>query len=448
MSTTYLLALAHAAVIIIAFALTSRPVVSVYHWFLLTSLISFSLRPALAASVGGYTNYDSGVSWQAYNYGLLYQLVFFLSFSIAYILMCSTRTVAVNPIEKVVRPKAFYILLCLGLVAVCLLQLVSGGAWLPGARTGTINSAVPGGKYIFPIAVMAFSALIPFGVIAYMKRAGINIWMLVIAVAVSLTALSLLFMRGMVITGILLVLWALEKGGKLRFRHLIVGIAVFFLIGMMLRPMGKYVAVRYLLGEDDVSLTIAAASAAENLSLSDQVRAVLLYTTNLDDADSWPVVIDYVNVNGFQDGYSFLAIPARFASTRFRVESGYLTGTDIVNSFFYGANYQETSFGFHVSFANELFLNFGALGLFFGVFPGLLTWVADSWMRRVRLIAPLSLFVFSICFRGFTSEPAKTIQWAVGALALAFLVELLAGAKMRKPDQRLRCSTSLERATR
>ncbi|MGB9618802.1 MAG: hypothetical protein ACPL7K_00140 [Armatimonadota bacterium] len=434
LNTTYLLASAHVALIIVAFAATARPVVSVYHWFLLTSLIAFGVRPALAASVGGYTNYERTASWQTYNYGLLYQLIFFACFSGGYVLWYWTRPVATRALERMERPRAFWVLIVLGLAAVGILQVSSGGEWLPGARTGTINTAVPGGKYVFPIAVMAFSTLIPFGAIAYMKRAGVKGWMLAPAVGVSLTTLSLLFMRGMVITGILLVLWALEKDAKLKLRHLIAGIIVVFLIGMVLRPIGKYVAVRYLLGEDDISFAISAARAVEDMSMADQIRAVLLYTTNLDDADSWPVVIDYVDENGFSNGRSFLAIPARFASTRFRVESGFLTGTDIVNSFFYGANYEDTSFGFHVSFANELFLNFGSLGLFFGVLPGLATWLADSWMRRVRVVTPLSLFVAYICFRGFTNEPAQTVQWAVGALALALLVELLAGARLRKPD--------------
>ncbi len=427
---TYWMAFAHVGLTALAFALTARPLISTFHWFLLTSFLAFGIRPALAASVGGFTNYDSGIGWYAYNYGLLYQLLFVLCVSIAYILLSyrySSRQP--RPLLRVVRPRGFYVLLATGLVGIAALHVLSGGGWLPGARTGTINSVVPGGKYIFPIAVMSFSLLIPFGVIGYMKKAGYPWWLVLLTSLLSLSALSLLFMRGMVIAGVLLIFWAAEKEGKLRVKHLLIGLLVLFTIGQMLRPLGKFVAARYLMGESDARFAIASAL-AERMSPLDKVRALFLYTTNLDLADSWPVVINYVDDNDRLGGRSFLAVPARFASTKFRLDSGFLTGSDIVNDYFYGANYYDLSFGFNVTFANELFLNFGPLGLILGIVPGFLLFLADRWMRRMRAISPSDVFIAYICFRGFTSELALTLQWAVGAITLAVVVEVLAKLRL------------------
>lgn len=430
--TTYWLAAAHFAAVAVAFALTAKPFVTTYHWLLLVWLLAFGVRPALAASVGGYVNYDSGIGWYAYNRGLLYQLVFMLSLSAAYVLLYRTRRVPVRPIEKVVRPQAFYILLAVGLLALGLLTALSGAAWLPGVRTGSINTVVPGGKLIFPFAVLAFSLLIPLGIVGCMNRTGLRWWVVAAGIAVALAALSLLFMRGMVIAGILLILWAAEKKGRLKARHVLLGLVAVFLIGQTLRPLGRFVAARYLIGEQDARFAVAAA-VAESLSPMDRLRALLLFTTNLDIADSWPVVISYVEENGHPAGRTFLAVPARFASTRFRLASGYLTGSDLVNDYFYGAVYAEKSFGLQVTLANELFLNFGALGMLLGTLPGLATWFADSWLRRVRVLSSAGLFIAYICFRGFINELALTVQWALGALLLAAVVELLERLRIRKP---------------
>lgn len=433
--TTYWLAAAHIILVLISFILTLRPLVSVYHWALLVSFMAFGLRPALAASVGGHTNYDSGVGWYAYNEGLLCQLIFMFCFSAVYILMYSfNRSQPVKPLERVPGAKGFYLLFVIGLMGLFILQVGSGGAWLPGVRSGTINTVVPGGKYIFPFAVMAFSLLIPYGVIGYVNKSGIKLWLVIAAVLVSLTGLSLLFMRGMVITGIFLILWALEKGGKVKAKHIIIGLLAMFMIGQLLRPLGKYVATRYLMNDCDATVTVAAA-VVEKMSPLQKIQGVFLFTTNMDLADSWPVVINYVEERGFLNGCSFLAIPARFASTKFRLSSGYLTGSDIVNEFFYGANYEKLSFGFNVTFANELFLNFGCLGLVLGVLPGMMTWAADRWLRRTRALSTTSLFIAYICFRGFINELAIVIQWAVGALLLAFVVETFVRLRFTRPKE-------------
>ncbi len=435
--TTYWLAAAHIALAVIAFAATARPLISTYHWLLLVSFIAFGVRPALAASVGGYTNYDSGIGWYAYNYGLLYQLLFMSCLSATYVAMYLLHRPRVRPIERVPGPTDFLVLFVLGLLALLILHVVSRGAWLPGVRVGTINTAVPGGKFIFPFAVMSFSLLIPVGLIGCMRRGGIRWWTALVGTAAALIALSLLYMRGMVITGVLLVLWALDKNGKLKARYLAVGLLAVFLIGQVLRPLGSYIVARYYLRSDDAVLAVAA-SAAEALGPAEKARALFLFTTNLDIADSWPVVINYVETNGFAEGRSFIAIPARFAGTKFRLASGYLTGSDLVNAFFYGSLYEQQSFGFQVTLANELYLNFGVAGLLLGILPGLVTWLADDWLRRRKTISLAVLFIAFICFRGFVNELALTVQWAAGALLLCLLAEVLTRLRLRREAGNLR----------
>lgn len=434
--TTYWLAGAHIFVALAAALLTPRPIISAFHVVHLFMAMAFGVRPMLAASVGGYTNYPAASGLDAYNYGLLYQLIFTSALSAAYIIFHHSARARTRDFEKVPPANAFYAAFFLGAVAVYLLQVASGGAWLPSTRVATINTAAAGSKYIFPVAIISLSILIPLGALLYVKKANIKTWVLLTVVGIALVLLSLLQVRGMVISGIFLVFWILEKSGRIRAKHMLVGLALVFVLGNVMRPLGAMVSA-YLAPTSIEARQIAVASEiADKLTFMDKVRILILYTTNNDVADTWPVAIDYVERSGFLDGRSFAAIPARFASTRFRIDSGYLTGSDTLNIFYYGDDYVRLSFGFNVTLANELYLNFGPAALLLGVIPGFLMWAADTWMRRVRYVTSSALFLAFIVYAyGFTGEPAATIQWVVGALMVALAAEQLTRLRIARTHE-------------
>lgn len=422
-SATYWLAVAHGLWIAAVFLITFKPMITSFHWFLLTSFLGFVIRPVLAASVGGFTNYDSGSGWGAYNWGMVYQLIFMCSLSIVYLLMnvISKKNRIRNPLRIVFAMKSYYVLIFIGIVELILLIMLGGGEWLPGVRGASINTVVPGAKYIFPFAIMAFSIIIPISIIGYIENQ-LKLWICIIFVLVSFLVLSLLFMRGMVIAGVCIVFWAMERQKKLKYIYIIIGLISIFSIGQALRPIGEYVAMKSIVGVDSPKIVMTIAKINTNMTLMEKVSAIFLYTTNIDLADSWPVVLRYVDENNILWGKSFIAIPARFLSTQFRIEHGVLTGSDLVNTFYYGAGYLKNSFGFNVTLVNELYLNFNILGLIMGVIPGVIMGFADRWLSNVRDSSITSLFIVYIIFRGFTNELAVTIQWSVGAFMLALIV--------------------------
>lgn len=432
-TVTYWLAALNLAVGVMAVAFTPRPAVTLFHIMHLFLAVSFGFRPMLAASVDGYTNYPTIVGIEAYNYGLLYQLVFSASLSAAYVCLYTVDRCKVRQIVKGPSSRSLYAAFGLGALAVVVLQLTSGGSWLPSMRETSMNVASPGAKYLFPIGVIALSAFIPGVALAFISKARVNRPLLIALLAVSFILLSLLFVRGMVISGVFLVFWAVEKTGKLRASHVVMGMAAIFILGNLLRPIGELISLS--LAPAQPSAQAAAQAVVERLSPMDKLRVALLYTTNNDAADSWPVAIQYVREYGVQEGETFAAIPARFAGTGFRVQSGILTGSDILNIYHYGDDYVRYSFGFNVTLANELYLNFGAAAMFLGMIPGLMMWAADRWMMRVRLVSSSALFIAYVFYAyGFLGEPAATIQWVVGALLIAWMVETLARLRRWKPE--------------
>jgi hypothetical protein len=156
---TYWLAGAHVVLGALAYVLFRKPRVTVLHYYALFATFAFGVRPALAASVGGYSNYQTDLSWGAYNEGLVMQLIFAVLLLAGYAILRQRTGWEPQPLLAVPRPRAFVVALLLGIGAIAVLQAVGGSAWMPSERETTIDTAVPGGKYIFPIAVIALSAM-------------------------------------------------------------------------------------------------------------------------------------------------------------------------------------------------------------------------------------------------------------------------------------------------
>jgi hypothetical protein len=433
--TTYWLAGAYIVMAALSVALTARPVMSLFHISHLLGFIAFGVRPMLAASVGGHTNYPTAAGILEYNYGILYQIIFVGSLSLVYITLFRVDRTRVAAVIKGPSIRGLCAAFCLGILAVAVLHVVSRGAWLPSARPTSMDVAVPGSKYLFPVAIVTLSAFLPGAALAFLFKARISKPLLISMVLISLLVLSLLYVRGMVICGIFVMFWALEKSGKLKVSYLIGGFLAMFLLGNIMRPAAE--AISLYLNPVKSQEARVAKEIAERLTFMDKVRFVLLYTTNNDVADSWPVCMAYVRENGYEHGTTFSAIPARFGGTGMRVKSGILTGSDKLNLYHYEDDYLKYSYGFNVTLPNELYINFGPVAMLFGMIPGLVLWAADRWMMRLRVVTLAALFLAYIFYAyGTGGELAANIQWAVGAALIAFLVETLGRIRiLRQEDE-------------
>lgn len=424
LSATYWLAASHLLLGCVALVAFPRPRVSVLHYSTVLQAFAFGVRPILAASVGGYSNYPTDLPWSAYNQGLLYQLGFSTLLLFSYWIVARNRS-SPRPLEQIPPRRTILFVMGIALGAVAVLQAVGGSAWLPSARTTTIDSAVPGGKYIFPLAVIGVSMALP---LAYLGWARVN-WpsrMLLGAVVVLALVLgSLLQVRGFVMVGLVVTLWLIERSGTLPFRLVVLGGALFFAVGSALRPIGVWVS-QTVSGIVPAQSTPRIEDAVEALGPAAAVRAGLLFTTNNDIADTWPVVFEYLKSHRPTLGSTFLAIPARFAPTRLRVAARLTTGSDLLNLYFYREDYTQLSFGFNVTLVNETVLNFGAFGILVGLLVGLMMGTADNWLLRVRALSPFALHMaFALFAIGFTGEPAASVQWLGGIVVVGAMTETL-----------------------
>jgi hypothetical protein len=422
LTATYWLSAANFLVLLVPVMTFRRSIVSAYNIYVLTTLIAFGVRPFLGATLGGYTNYPTRLGWWAYNTGLAYQLIFHTLLVLAY---CVHRRA--ERIER--KPTAhgslgeYLLLLGIGFGALVVLQRYSGNAWVPSARTTSIDTAAPGAKYIFPIAIVALASSIPAGLLLLLGRKR-HPMVFAFGSLIAMFGLSLLFVRGFVVYAVLSTGLIWNRYRRIKLWHVGALLATAFLIGTFMRPFAAAVTKRFA-NNAEPQLEAQAATAVEVLGPWDVIRYGLVYTTNNDVADSWPVVIEEADAHGLRWGATFLAAPARFAPTRFRVSSGLLTGSDLVNIRQYGENYAEKSFGLNVSLANELYLNFGIFGMIFGVLPGLLIASVDNWLRSGATDTPArTTMLLATISIGFTGELAASLQWWVLFTLLALGVSL------------------------
>jgi hypothetical protein len=426
-SITYLLGVAHLLVAVLALALTFKPYVTIFHYAQLRALYSFGIRPILAASVQGYSNYPGSLGWSAYNEGLLYQLGFNFVLSAIYISFYIRKRQKQSEIVSGPAPIYFYATLLVTIGGIIALHIFSKGAWLPG-RSGTMNAVAPGTKYILPFAIIGSSTVIPLAAILYVRKAAIQTWILACGIGMATLCLALLYVRGFLIAGVILAGWVIERHKSVNLKQLIGIMIVILLIGNLLRPLGKILPVYLGLKSEDTLVASVVKKVAENMTLMDKARALVLFKTSGDLADTWPIVIEYTKKYGFLNGKTFIAIPMRFLGTGARLSSGILTASDTLNKYYYGSDYETKSYGFNVFLANEFYMNFGILCIPLAAIPGLLMFIFDRWMGRLAAVGIFSLFISYYLYfvTGFINELAAGIQWGVGTLVVAYAVKITA----------------------
>ncbi|WP_406678051.1 hypothetical protein [Moorella sp. ACPs] len=420
LTLTYLLAVAHITLYGIALLLTRYPVISIFHLALANFIIAFGVRPLLSAFFGGVTLYWVGLGWEAYNRGLLYQLIFTLFYVIGYLtLIRHDKGSQIIPENRISLRGAIFTF-CVGLTAVGLIHILSRGAWLPTARNQTLTSVVPFGKILFPLAVipLSVSLAILFILMLRYRRHPIIFSSALLLESLAFLLLSLLYQRGFILSGLILGALFYERFIR-RFTYIRALTLAFLLLVLLftLRPLAIFIS--------SGGKTIVFDSGQSGLI--GKVRHHLLDSPNFDNADVWPVVIANVNQEGNTLGSTFLAIPARFLTPGIRKELELETAVDRVNAFYWGKKYWETNFGFNINLPQELYLNFGAALMPLAFIAGMLTSIIDRWLKRLRRITLRTVFLgaAALAAGGFVGEPAGTVQWVTAYIALGLFLSFL-----------------------
>ena len=406
---------------------------SVFHVSVATGVLSFSVRPALAAFAGGYSIFPWGSDWSWYNEGLTLELAFSLVYSVSYIVMrwsLSRRPRSRAPVETRLSSRSLPITLAVGAGTLALMDRLSDGTWLATSRSVGITLAVPFGKVLFPLAAIALT-VVPLlascdlaGPAAPGSRPLRLVGRRAVAIAgaaVSLVLLTLLYQRGFVIVAALTVLWMLERRGRVGYPSLAVaGILLLGAVGL-LRPLANLLATG---GGQEIHLHADAWRA---------LNALMLYSTNFSVADVWPTAMAFVQRNGLLWGATLVSAPARVLTTVARRDIGLLTGMDELNAFYFGDLYWRSNFGFNVSLSQDLFINFGSLAMVLAALPAGLTWLVDERLQRLRRLDMRSCFFVSFAFfsGGFIGEPGDVMEWGLAFAGLAWLLAMLERCTIR-----------------
>lgn len=435
---TYALIMAHFLIYIIAIWLTLYPEVTVFHLVTATQLIAFVIRPFLAAISGGYTLYLKNGDWSLYNWGLVYQLIFFIFYFIGYLMIKKFKKVnALNLNYSSDREekrmsyrifKAYLLSVFLGCFSVILMNLLSNGKWLPTMRNVTITTAVPMGKVLFPMAVLPLTMSIPLSFILYKKNPRF-LPLSLAGVLFSFLLLSLLYQRGFILMGLIVVVFFANRFLK-RIGYLRLSMIVLLLIFLLsiIRPVANVISYSLNSSKDEVRFVTQMIS---KTSLMERIKNFFLYSANFDNVDVWPIAISSVEENGLLGGKTFLAIPARFLTTKIRQNLNLITAADYLNSYYWGSTYWNTSFGFNVTLPQELYLNFGWVSMVFGLIPGIIAALIDRWLWQISTLNVLNIYLAGAAFftGGFIGEIGGILQWLVAILVIGIIIDYTARIK-------------------
>jgi hypothetical protein len=408
---TYFLATVNLIIIVFALWSTRYPIITLLHIILASTFFTFTVRPIVDAIVK-QTLYPTSLGWNYYNLGLIYQLIFEISFLLGYIILYKKREKNIQIKFSYKLKKGYLLSLFLGLGVVLLMAILSHGMWLASNRHGTITSAVPFGKILFPVAVISLSVSFPLAYLLYYRHSNLSVKLLIlIGSVISFLLLDLLYERGFAISGFILILFFYEKLRKMKYRWIILFIFIVLLLLTFLRPL---------------ALLLSGSSNVE--SFRSPINSILSFFTgpNFDSADVWPVVMEYVKEKGLLFGSTFLNLPFIFFPPSMRHQYGLLLAVDRINAFYWGNFYWISNFGFNVFTPQEVIMNFGLLLLpVFGLIIGVMTSLFDKWLRKFNKINVFNVYLVAAIFASGGNLISTSIEWFVAFALLGWFINLV-----------------------
>lgn len=421
---TYVLAVAHVMLYGAALWITRYPVVTVFHTVIGTYFVAFGIRPILSAVHGGVTNLPVPLGWDAYNLGLLCQLVFSVAYICGYIsLFCRRKSCVPDAARNTVTLRSVAASLAFGFLALLLIHVLSDGGWLPTQRAEAITKAVPMGKVLFPLAVIPFTVSLPLLYLAWLRHRGFPAWVFVGMLTAALLVLVLLYQRGFILAALLVGSWSysrlVRKAGLATF---VVMACFMFFASFLIRPLAEFIANPgggVLLRRD---------------ILSEPTR-YFLDSSSFSDSNVWPVVFAFLEQNDFTLGRTLAATPTRFLAVPVRRELGLLTAVDELNAFYWGDTYWQTGFGFNVTFPKELYISFGGMAMPLAALCGLVTALLDRSMWQTKQISGSTVYFATAAFLswGFVGELGGTLQWTSAVAGIGLLARVAERVRLKRP---------------
>ncbi len=423
LQSTYILACLHLTLCLVAFLLTRYPVITIFHLAIATAAVCFGVRPILSATEGGYTILKL-TSWGAYNRGLLYQLGFNLAYVLGYFLYLRRHRPrwAFQPHSTLTNGDLIFVGI-VGITTMAAIHILSRGNWMPGHRGQALTMLMPGGQVLFRLAVATLSMTLPLGAVRYFGKRH-RLFVPVILAAIALLFLTLLYQRGFVLTGVLLSAWVAERYRGITYRSGLILAMTFVVALMVLRPLAGYIG-RF--GDDSGNGSSAPVQSAPFL------KRAFLFTGNFSLTDTWPVAESFVESYGRLQGATLVAIPFGMTPISFRWRTGMTTIVDRLNYFYYGDIVLTTQWGFNVNMAQNIFVNFGPGFMFLGCIPGALIAFFDRWLREVKTMNIMTIFLAGamLVSEGLIGDTAILLSYMVVYAMVGFGLSLFSTIRLR-----------------
>jgi len=336
--------------------------------------MGFTFRPIFASLTGAIGFYYVPNVEEFYVEGLAVQFWFALFYVIGYLagVVVFNRKLgshSKNCERSLLERNEFSVVLFslfLGLASVVAMHVLSAGRWLAHVRSEAITAAVPLGKLLFPLAVVPLSVAVAYAILLIFLERNTRRRMLgLLSFLLASAFLTLLYQRGFLISAFLLSFALLERYRRIRMWWVFGLMAFVLFYALYARPL-----IAWLL--QGQALIFSWESILHRLFMS----------PDLDKIDVWPIALRYVEENGFLWGYTLIYAPAALLAPSQRLELGWLTVVDLLNAYYWGPQYWDTRFGFNVTLAQELFLNFSWLGLVGAYLAGIGTFFADRFLLR------------------------------------------------------------------
>lgn len=408
-------AIAHGLLYLSAILLTLRPFITTFHIFLASQVIGFGLRPIFAHLKGNIGFYYVPNVEELYLSGMVIQFFFAAFFIAGYLTGVLAprkrwgKSFAKHHVYSLCGCGTFGVMafsLVLGLASVAAMHILSAGRWLAVSRSEAITAAVPAGKILFPLAVVSLSVALAHALLlVFLQRKFKEKSSSIVGILLTSTLLLVLYQRGFFISALMVSVALLERQRRIGIRWTF-GLAVLVLLYVVYaRPV-----VAWLFQGQPLAVSL------EGLFYG------LFLSPNFDTVDVWPVLLSYIEQNGFAYGDTLINAPFAILTPLQRLDLGYLTVVDLLNAYYWGQAYWDTRFGFNITLAQEFFLNFSWFGLAGAYLAGIATFLVDRFLltRSIGLgFVAISLGAFNIYSGGYFVWPLAYFLYTFVVLRMA-----------------------------
>lgn len=396
----YVISVVYFILTLCVFFFTRKKYTGLFHFSLLFGIVPFIIRPILSQVNDGWLIYQPKYQTES-DYVIIYLVVilFNLSFILGYLFKMFFFENGIDRISPKIGyiPKVHFIIFMM-LLLIGYLFAVGGASWLGNARDTVASEVVPAFRFIYPMVIFLsfFVVLCTFFRVQSKKSEKKELYLVVLLVFACITLLNT---RGwfMSILTILFCFYFTKKGLSIKYTIILVvllGFVAFYMRSILSWIFGDIVE--------------------ESQTFYQVLLSKFLFTSSGDIIDTWHIVFDYVQDEGYRLGETVLGNFTLLFPTSVRESLSLKPAVDVVNYYYQGDLYYTKKFGFNISIQQEMFINFGYFGLLLIFLSGFFFRYFEAkifLMKEIKMVTILKMLVYFQISRVMTGLPF--ISWLI-----------------------------------